>query len=84
MTTNPTGRYVPPLIEAPRAEHVGCVVIGIICIFLVSLLLLDLATLRHDIMWFYNNVRLQVRLFRAKRRLRKAKREAKKKCDKQL
>ncbi|KAL5109371.1 hypothetical protein TcWFU_008815 [Taenia crassiceps] len=77
MTTSPTGRYVPPAIEAPSANQLGAVVIGIIGIFLVSLLLLDLATLHRDIRWFFNNIRLQKRLWLAKRRLRKAKREAK-------
>ncbi|VDK22581.1 unnamed protein product [Taenia asiatica] len=77
MTTSSTGRYVPPAIEAPSANQLGSVVIGIIVVFLVSLLLLDLATLHRDIRWFFNNIRLQKRLWLAKRRLRKAKREAK-------
>lgn len=76
MTTSSTGRYVPPAIEAPSASQLGAVVIGIIVIFLVSLLLLDLTTLHRDIRWFINNIRLQKRLWLAKRRLRRAKREA--------
>ncbi|VDM20128.1 unnamed protein product [Hydatigera taeniaeformis] len=77
VTTSSTGRYVPPAIEAPSANQVGAVVIGIIVIFLVSLLLLDLTTLHRDIRWLFNNVRLQKRLWLAKRRLRKKKQEVK-------
>ncbi|KAH9284972.1 hypothetical protein ECG_03140 [Echinococcus granulosus] len=77
LTTSSAGRYVPPPIEAPSADQLGAVVIGIIVIFFVSLVLLDLATLHRDIGWFFNNVRLQKRLWLAKRRLRKAKSEAK-------
>ncbi|CDI98226.1 C type lectin domian containing protein [Echinococcus multilocularis] len=77
LTTSSAGRYVPPPIEAPSANQLGAVVIGIIVIFFVSLVLLDLATLHRDIGWFFNNVRLQKRLWLAKRRLRKAKSEAK-------
>lgn len=84
MITNPTGRYVPPPIEAPSANQVGFVAIGIITVFLVSLLLLDLATLWHDILWFCANIRLQLKLLRAKIRIRKAKKEAKRRLNKKV
>ncbi len=67
---------MPPAVEAPSADQLGAVVIAIIVIFLISLLLLDLATLRRDIGWLFNNIRLQKRLWQAKRRLKKEKKAA--------
>ncbi len=67
---------MPPAVEAPSADQLGAVVIAIIVIFLISLLLLDLATLRRDIGWLFNNIRLQKRLWQAKRRLKKEKKTA--------
>lgn len=77
VTTGSTGRFVPSPIEAPSASDLGAVVIGIIVIFIIALFLLDLATLRRDIGWLFNNIRLQKRLWQAKRRLRQAKQKAK-------
>ena len=77
VNTSSTGRYVPPPTEAPSANQLGAVVIGIIVIFIITLVILDLATLRRDIGWLFNNIRLQKRLWQAKARLRKAKKEAK-------
>nr|CUU98309.1 hypothetical transcript [Hymenolepis microstoma] len=68
-----TGRYVPPLVEAPSASQLGFVALIIIVIFLVSLVLLDVATLSRDIGWLFNNIRLQKRLWQAKKRLRGSK-----------
>uniref|UniRef100_A0A5K3F1N9 C-type lectin domain-containing protein n=1 Tax=Mesocestoides corti TaxID=53468 RepID=A0A5K3F1N9_MESCO len=79
IITSSTGRFIPPAVEAMSARQLGTIVIIIIVIFLLSLLLLDLTTLRRDIAWFFNNIRLQKRLWLAKRRLYRAKREAKQK-----
>lgn len=73
MTTSTSGRYVPPAIEAASAQSIGLLVIIIILIFLTSLILLDLTTIRRDVSWLFNNIRLQKRLWQAKRRLRAAK-----------
>ncbi|VDL99511.1 unnamed protein product [Schistocephalus solidus] len=75
LNTTADGRYVPPAIEAPSANQVGIVVSSIIVAFLVALLLLDLATLKRDISWLFNNIRLQKRLWQAKRRIRAAKKK---------
>lgn len=77
VNTSSSGRYQPPTVEAPSAGELGSVVIGIICIFMLALLFLDLATLRRDLAWFVNNIRLQKRLWLAKRRLRQKRNEAK-------
>lgn len=70
-----TGRYVPPPIEVPSANELGLTLIAIIVIFLVPLIILDITTLRKDTGWLLNNIRLQKRLWQAKKRLHEAKRE---------
>ncbi|KAM7535709.1 hypothetical protein Aperf_G00000093873 [Anoplocephala perfoliata] len=77
MTVSYTGRYVPQLVEAPSADQLGLILTIIVVIFFVCLLLLDLATFRRDIGHFVNNIRLQKRLWQAKKRLRDAKQRAK-------
>ncbi len=67
---------MPPAVEAPSDDQLGAVVIEIIVNFLKNLMLLDLATLRRDIGWLFNNIRLQKRLWQAKRRLKKEKKAA--------
>ncbi|KAM3187264.1 hypothetical protein ACTXT7_002637 [Hymenolepis weldensis] len=75
MKTSTSGRYVPPPLEAPSANKLGFVVIVAIVIFLISLIFLDLGTLRRDIFWMLKNIRLQKRLWQAKKRLRETKRK---------
>lgn len=77
MTLSTSGRYVPPLVEAPSAKHLGLVVTIIIIVFITCLLLLDLTTLRRDIGQLFKNIRLQKRLWQAKKRLRDAKKQPK-------
>ncbi|KAM7535844.1 hypothetical protein Aperf_G00000093891 [Anoplocephala perfoliata] len=76
MTVSLAGRYVPQVEEAQLARPLGLVVGAIIIVFLVCLLLLDLATIHRDIGLFVNNIRLQKRLWQAKKRLREAKKQA--------
>ncbi|VDO05073.1 unnamed protein product [Rodentolepis nana] len=75
MSITSSGRYVPPSVEALSATKIGITVIVIIFIFLTSIVLLDLATLRRDIGWMFTNIRLQKRLWQAKKRVREAKRK---------
>ncbi|VDL61298.1 unnamed protein product [Hymenolepis diminuta] len=77
MKTSSGGRYVPPTVEVPSAEKLGLLMMTIIVLFFLTLLLLDLTTLHRDIRWFFNNVRLQKRLWVAKRRLQNTKAKAK-------
>ncbi|KAM7535131.1 hypothetical protein Aperf_G00000093883 [Anoplocephala perfoliata] len=77
LTISTAGRYVPLIEEAKFAKPVGLVVMIIIIVFLVCLFLLDLATMRRDINRLVNNIRLQKRLWQAKKRLREAKNRAK-------
>ncbi|VDO06260.1 unnamed protein product [Rodentolepis nana] len=69
LPVSTTGRYSPPLVEAPSASQLGFVALIIIIIFLISLVLLDVATLSRDMGWLFNNIRLQKRLWNAKKRL---------------
>uniref|UniRef100_A0A0R3SU39 C-type lectin domain-containing protein n=1 Tax=Hymenolepis diminuta TaxID=6216 RepID=A0A0R3SU39_HYMDI len=76
MITSSSGRYVPPLVEAPSAKEIGFVIIAFIVTFFTCPLLLDLTTVKRDIACFLRNIRLQKRLWQATRRLRKAKQAA--------
>lgn len=77
MITSSSGRYVPPLVEAPYANELGYIIIAFIVAFFTCPLLLDLATVSRDIACFFKNIRLQKRLWQATRRLQKAKQAAK-------
>ncbi|KAM3187268.1 hypothetical protein ACTXT7_002641 [Hymenolepis weldensis] len=76
MITSSSGRYVPPLVEAPFAKELGFIIIAFIVAFFICPLLLDLATVKRDFACFFKNIRLQKRLWQATRRLRKAKQAA--------